>query len=211
MSGDNGLSSTRLALRAGSWLLILDRRMNGGNEVGTIVEATCECGYQKGMALGGGFADFTERNAFPYLCEKCSDIVVLNAMDPSPCCNQCQWDGVVPYSKPSMFLDKPLNGTVYEWGEYPSSDILREPSAEAYVEAWFRSFESVTVDEPEADDLLREEAVDRLKLTGELIAKYQATWQKIRAGEYLTLYDCGYPCPKCKRETMHFEYAGSWD
>jgi len=181
----------------------------GGNEMGTIAEASCECGYQTRMALGGGFNDFTERNAFPYLCEKCSDIVVLNAMDRSPCCDRCQWAGVVPYSEPSMFQGKPLRRAVLQWGEYPSSDILCEQTAEAYVDAWFRSFEPATDDDPEAEELLQ--GVDRQKVTRELIAKYQATWQKIRAGEYLTLYDCGYPCPKCKQETLHFEDVGSWD
>lgn len=177
--------------------------------MGTIIEALCECGYNKRMFLGGGFRDFTERNAFPYLCNECSDIVVLNAMDSNPCCDQCQGTSVTSYSDPSIFLDQPLSRAVHKWENYPSSEILRAQSANAYIDVTVRMF--LGDDVAERDKFLSEIGSNGVGVREELVAEYEATWEKIRAGKYVTLYDCGYPCPSCGRMTLHFENAGRWD
>ena len=212
MIDEKGVATSHLAgphdpRRSGGALLNRNTRMTRGNDVGAIIEASCECGYNERMFLGGGFQDFTERNAFPYLCKECSDIVVLNAMDPEPCCHQCHGTAVTSYSDPSMFLDQPLGRSVHQWGECPSSAILHAKSADAFVDATLQTYD----DNCDIDKLLSEMGTDRLSFSNELIAEYQTTWKKIRAGEYYTLYDCGYPCPKCKRKTLHFESAGRWD
>lgn len=175
--------------------------------MGTIIEASCACGYSKHMGLGGGFLDSTERNAFPYLCRECSDIVVLNAMDAAPRCSQCHGAAVTSYSDPSMFLNQVLGYAVHQWREYPSSEILRAHSADAYAEASIQALS----DGWGLDEFLSENGSDRAELQKELVAEYEATWEKIRAGKYVTLYDCGYPCPSCGRMTLHFENAGHWD
>ncbi len=177
--------------------------------MGTIVDASCKCGYTTSMFLGGGFHDFTNRNSFPYLCMECSDLVVLNSMDPKPCCNRCKGSAVTPYSEPSMFLGQPLRYAVYQWDEYPNSDILRATSAEAYADAYVQ--ELCDADGIGLDEFLAEIAMDLNEFRSQLVANYESTWERIRAGEYRTLYDCGYPCPRCKQRTLHFETAGHWD
>ncbi len=177
--------------------------------MGTIIEATCECGYTTRMFLGGGFHDFTECNAFPYFCAECSDLTVLNSMDAKPCCGQCQGSAVTSYSDPSMFLGQPLCRAVHQWGEYPSSDILRAPSAEAYADASVQALSDE--DGVDLDKLLSEMGTDLKTFRTELAADYQAKWEKIRSGEYHTLYDCSYPCPRCNQRTLYFENAGHWD
>lgn len=177
-----------------------------------MVSASCKCGYKTSMALGGGFDDFTERNAFPYLCEACSELVVLNAMDPEPRCNQCQGAAVTPYSDPSMFLGQPLHHTVYEWHEHPNSSILRAPSAEAFADDIIQMERGDTDDSrAQFEAILSDLELDLNGLRAELVANYEATWEKVRAGEYYTLYDCAYPCPKCEQRTLHFKSAGCWD
>jgi hypothetical protein len=111
-----------------------------------------------------------------------------------------------------MFLGQPLRYTVHQWKEYPSSSILRAPSAEAYADDVIQ-MERGDSDKSRAEfeAVLSELALDLNGLRAELIADYQATWEKVRAGKYFTLYDCVYPCPKCKRRTLQFESAGLWD
>lgn len=177
--------------------------------MGTIIAASCECGYAKRMFLGGGFRDFATRNAFPYLCRDCSDMVVLNAMDPEPRCDRCQGAAVKSYSDPCMFLDQPLGRVVHQWGKYPSSEILRAPSAERYADAYVQAL--LADDSVDPDTLLSEAGIELIELRRELVADYQSTWEKVRAGEYRALYDCGYPCPGCGHKTLHFRQAGHWD
>jgi hypothetical protein len=40
--------------------------------VGSVHEATCECGFRTDVTVGGGMADFTENAPFPFYCERCA-------------------------------------------------------------------------------------------------------------------------------------------
>ncbi|GMV28920.1 MAG: hypothetical protein AMXMBFR59_10450 [Rhodanobacteraceae bacterium] len=66
-------------------------------------------------------------------------------------------------------------------------------------------------DSVDLDTLLSEVGIDLIELRRELVADYQATWKKVRTGQYLTLYDCGYPCPRCNQRILHFRRVGLWD
>jgi len=49
--------------------------------MGTIIEATCECGYSSGeIWQGAGMLTFTTQDMEPAFCEKCRKVIVLNYM-----------------------------------------------------------------------------------------------------------------------------------
>lgn len=108
-----------------------------------------------------------------------------------------------------MFAGQALRRAVHQWGEYPSLEILLAPSAEAYADAAIDAMSEGG--ELDIEQLMSEVDSSLDELRRDLLADYDAKWERIQAGGYETLYDCRYPCPKCKHKDLQFKNVGHWD
>ena len=75
---------------------------NGGSNMGSGVNAICECGYECCCPIGGGIESFREVCCFPALCEHCNILLQINLLADEltcPCCGRAQ---VVPYDDPKL-------------------------------------------------------------------------------------------------------------
>lgn len=71
-------------------------------DVGTMIAASCPCGYENDeLAVGGGMLTFMEHCAAPALCTSCHEVVTIDLMDRDATCPNC--DGPpTPYDDPSL-------------------------------------------------------------------------------------------------------------
>jgi hypothetical protein len=64
-----------------------------GENIGTIIQAVCECGYESEEVFqGGGFESFTTTDMEPAYCPKCKELVVENRFVKEPRCSKCHGD-----------------------------------------------------------------------------------------------------------------------
>jgi hypothetical protein len=85
-----------------------------GNLMGLEVMATCDCGVNTFIMVGGGMRDFTTTCYFPCLCEACQGLVQFNLLDQDKRCPQCQGKRIIPYDDPGL-LGTPGLKIVAEW------------------------------------------------------------------------------------------------
>jgi hypothetical protein len=58
--------------------------------MGDILRAACSCGFQSdALFVGGGMRNFMTFCGAPALCSSCSELHVLNYLDPRPSCPEC--------------------------------------------------------------------------------------------------------------------------
>lgn len=57
--------------------------------MGSILNATCPCGFSSGGLVGGGFMSFQTYCGAPAICESCGAFNFLNYLEDDPRCEQC--------------------------------------------------------------------------------------------------------------------------
>lgn len=65
--------------------------------MGSQVKATCQCGYETSILIGGGLKNHTTTCYFPCLCDNCHNIVQVNLLAETTSCPQCQAPNPIPY------------------------------------------------------------------------------------------------------------------
>lgn len=70
--------------------------------MGTMVAASCKCGFRQDIVVGGGMDDYTTTCWFPCLCENCNHIVQVNMHEEQILCPECGKTGPIPYSDPRL-------------------------------------------------------------------------------------------------------------
>ncbi len=68
---------------------------------GTILKASCPCGYHFEFMAGGGMANFKTLCAAPAFCAACKKLEILNYLDDDPKCQACAGKPVF-YNDPSL-------------------------------------------------------------------------------------------------------------
>ncbi len=81
--------------------------------MGSIIEASCLCGYKREMFLGGGMLDFTTSCNFPIFCGKCSSLFEANLLDNNQKCPKCHSPNIIPYDDNSLSKNK--GKVVFTW------------------------------------------------------------------------------------------------
>ena len=81
---------------------------------GDIVTAKCECGFETTMKLGGGKANFQSSCKFPFYCNACSSLVLLNTLSEKICCKKCNSENVTTYDNDSLRANI-SNNPVFGW------------------------------------------------------------------------------------------------
>jgi hypothetical protein len=64
--------------------------------MGQAFDAACRCGYERGVATGGGRAD-PHSCLFPVFCKDCEELGASNVYASVPTCTVCGSSNVVPY------------------------------------------------------------------------------------------------------------------
>jgi ribosomal protein L37AE/L43A len=87
--------------------------MKGGLILGTIIRASCECGFQSSeIYAGGGFMSGSTCNV-PAFCPKCKEMVVANYSKKAVRCPECHGK-LVFYDDPS--LREAHADIIFDWG-----------------------------------------------------------------------------------------------
>jgi hypothetical protein len=102
--------------------------------MGTILVASCSCGFASGdFFAGGGMLNFTTYCGAPALCEACGAFSILNYLDANPSCSQCS-GSVRFYNDPALQtpLDPaaPARREIFSWqagGEYGVFQLPHTP------------------------------------------------------------------------------------
>jgi Zn finger protein HypA/HybF involved in hydrogenase expression len=82
--------------------------------MGSQITATCRCGLEVNVLIGGGFEDFTKNCYFPCLCEACHNIVEVNILAKTKRCPKCKSPALIAYDDPRL-SKTPGKRTVAEW------------------------------------------------------------------------------------------------
>lgn len=70
--------------------------------MGSMVLASCDCGYSAEMPLGGGMMNFDSLCAFPAYCRDCREMHGVNLLASPVACRRCGGVDVVPYDDESL-------------------------------------------------------------------------------------------------------------
>jgi hypothetical protein len=70
--------------------------------MGATVTATCSCGVELTIPIGGGMQTFTHLCSFPCLCPRCKIITTVNLLDARHRCPKCRSTKLIPYDDPSL-------------------------------------------------------------------------------------------------------------
>jgi Zn finger protein HypA/HybF involved in hydrogenase expression len=70
--------------------------------MGTSVTATCPCGKNTEIMIGGGMNNFTKTCYFPCFCGNCHAVVQANLLDEQIKCPHCKTNKIIPYDDPKL-------------------------------------------------------------------------------------------------------------
>ena len=70
--------------------------------MGCSVIASCGCGVQEFIQVGGGMLTFTTECWFPAMCRSCHSLVIVNLLRKEMRCPKCGSRKVIPYDDPSL-------------------------------------------------------------------------------------------------------------
>jgi hypothetical protein len=92
--------------------------------MGSIVRASCNCGYEIVMPLGGGMMNFTTYCNFPYYCKNCRILFEANLLGKRISCRKCHGKDILPYDDNSLCRQK--GNTVFSWhiGEAIEKELI---------------------------------------------------------------------------------------
>jgi hypothetical protein len=84
--------------------------------MGSSVIASCPCGEEAEIMVGGGMLDYETNFRFPCCCEKCHSLVVTNILSEKLRCPKCKASDLIPYTDPRLEGEKGEHEVV-QWGE----------------------------------------------------------------------------------------------
>lgn len=64
-------------------------------------QATCHCGFNTQITVGGTMSNFLEDSRFPFYCEHCGLVEVNTALTTAVCPN-CGSAGIAQYGRPPV-------------------------------------------------------------------------------------------------------------
>jgi Zn finger protein HypA/HybF involved in hydrogenase expression len=70
--------------------------------MGAAVTATCSCGLEASILIGGGMSNFMDICYFPCQCARCKKVVQVNLLAKRQRCPTCRANQPVPYDDPSL-------------------------------------------------------------------------------------------------------------
>lgn len=73
--------------------------------MGLQVTATCQCGVDTRIMIGGGMRNFMTTCYFPCLCEHCGAVVQVNLLAEQKRCPRCKTTKIIPYDDPALSED----------------------------------------------------------------------------------------------------------
>jgi len=82
--------------------------------MGSQVVATCRCGIEAKILIGGGMLNFKTLCYFPCLCEACHSIVQVNLLAKIKRCPACKSLDIIAYDDPRL-SKTPGKRTVAGW------------------------------------------------------------------------------------------------
>jgi Zn finger protein HypA/HybF involved in hydrogenase expression len=82
--------------------------------MGSFINASCQCGLEVGIMLGGGFRNFTTVAYFPCICEKCRNVVQANMFSKRKRCPRCR-GRVTPYDDPALSVLDGSERIIEDW------------------------------------------------------------------------------------------------
>lgn len=82
--------------------------------MGTMVNASCDCGYSSRLSLGGGRTTFETNCWFPVYCRACRMLEEANLLAQPITCPSCGASDVVPYDAPEL-IGTPGGEEVFSW------------------------------------------------------------------------------------------------
>jgi len=101
-------------------------------QAGTIVSASCPCGYvKKGLPLFGGRSNFMTVCRFPALCKATGELTLVNVLDPKAAPRDCPSGDIVSYENPVM--RKADGGGPITFWKIPGKDRVLHLFAEPYL------------------------------------------------------------------------------
>ncbi len=113
--------SYRITTGRGLWLAtflaltVMQIGLAGQCQAGSIVTATCPCGFKtSNLMIFGGRANFQRYCAFPALCPECGQLELVNLLERVPSCRNCPGTSPVAYDDPSL-LGRPGSQTIASW------------------------------------------------------------------------------------------------
>jgi predicted Zn-ribbon and HTH transcriptional regulator len=68
-------------------------------------QATCLCGFDAEIVVGGSRADFRQNSPFPFYCKSCG-LVSANTAARPPVCPKCKTTEILQYGKPPISVPK---------------------------------------------------------------------------------------------------------
>ena len=160
--------------------------------MGTTLLAQCECGFAHRVGIGAGFGD--DAQEYPALCRHCSAMVSLPDAPLPLRCPRCSGEDVTSYADPAL-----RDPEILPIGEY-----LQYPTFDAYA-AYMAKLMEYT---PQS---LAEMGIAWEEMLAEWRGKYEAVWRDARQGRYRPLECHRHVCPQCRRMSLEFHWAGSWD
>jgi len=82
--------------------------------MGTIIKATCQCGFESwNIFAGGGFTNFMPDLAAPAFCKKCKALVVSNYLSKKPKCPKCK--GKIVFYNDKTLREEDSREDVFTW------------------------------------------------------------------------------------------------
>ncbi|NRB58315.1 MAG: hypothetical protein HRU50_00065 [Winogradskyella sp.] len=91
--------------------------------MGSVIKATCGCGYEKDITVGGGRLNFKTTQYFPHYCKTCQEVVSGNLLKEEKLCASCETKDKIPYNNKDLILKKG-NGIVFKSFENIITDGL---------------------------------------------------------------------------------------
>lgn len=69
--------------------------------MGSIHKASCVCGYEIDVTVGGDMSSYLENEPFPYYCKSCG-LVEANTALKNPVCPSCKSTDIHQYGRPPI-------------------------------------------------------------------------------------------------------------
>lgn len=94
---------------------------------GDIFSAKCECGFENELFIGAGKSDYKTSCKFPFYCNTCSSLIILNALNENRTCNKCNSEKVMSYENDSLRAGK-SNNSLFGWNVNGKTFLLTDDS-----------------------------------------------------------------------------------
>jgi hypothetical protein len=88
--------------------------------VGSTHRATCICGYETVVTVGGGRATFREVSYFPHYCRDCGlvEANIADASGPVATCPKCKRRDASAYGSTEVSMPTTNAQVAFTWGDY---------------------------------------------------------------------------------------------